>query len=330
MLALLSVLGVSAQTPEPPAPIERSFSFSFDSNSGYLGMQIADVTKENYGRFGLREVRGVAVEKVVENSPAAAAGLRDGDVIVRFNGDEITSARKLTRLVSEVAPDHQVRITVLRGGTEQELTATVGKAPIPKFDAGNFTFTPGGKLDLKDLFKDLPQMKDLPQGDMPRVFEFPEGKFDSFVWRSGNSRQIGVGVYPMTRQLSDRHGVDSGALVNDVRADSPAERAGLKAGDIILEVNGKPVKGDLDIMRAVNEKNEGDVTLTILRDRSRQTVNVTPEAAKDGGFFFRQEGDGPIIMRPGKPGAPPASPSMIRPPAGPDVLRSLVEKRRTV
>ncbi|MEQ1924085.1 MAG: PDZ domain-containing protein, partial [Pyrinomonadaceae bacterium] len=99
------------QTPDakkdaPKAP--QTFAFSFDGDGGYLGVQSIEVTKENFAKFGLREVRGVAVDKVMEGSPAAAAGIKAGDVIVRFNGEDIASTRKLTRLVSETSPDHQV------------------------------------------------------------------------------------------------------------------------------------------------------------------------------------------------------------------------------
>src|SRR5438105_15696735 len=77
------------QTPEPKKEKEvvKTFAFSFDGDGGYLGVQTQEVNKENFARFGLRDVRGVAVEKVVENSPAAAAGIQNNDVIVRVNGE---------------------------------------------------------------------------------------------------------------------------------------------------------------------------------------------------------------------------------------------------
>ena len=100
---------------------------------------------------------------------------------------------------------------------------------------------------------------------------------------------IGIGVTSLTKQLAEHYGVASGALVNTVRENSPAAKAGLKAGDIVVEVDGKAVKGDLDIMKAVNAKKEGDVTLTIVRNGSRQTITVTPEKSKDSGFIFQTE-----------------------------------------
>ena len=75
------------QTPEvkkQPGEAPKAFAWSFDGDGSYLGVQTQEVTKENFGKFGLRDVRGVAVEKVLDNSPAQAAGLQNGDVIVRF------------------------------------------------------------------------------------------------------------------------------------------------------------------------------------------------------------------------------------------------------
>ena len=305
LLSVSTGAAAYAQTPEPrPAPEAKVFSMFFDGDGSYLGVQTADVNKENFAKFGLREVRGVVVEKVVEGSPAAAAGLQNGDVIVKFNGEEITSARKLTRLVGEVAPDHQVRITVLRGGNERELTATLAKRPAPKFENGAFEMrVPQGGVDIPSI-PGFP-----PTGEFPRIRTFPEGQGDVFVWRGGGSRQIGIGVSPLTKQLADYFGIadGKGLLVNNVRENSPASRAGLKAGDIIVEVDGKAVSGDFDLIRAINDKKEGDVSLTIIRDRNRQTINVTPEAMKGdpGAIFEKMDApEGFRMLRPAIPAAP--------------------------
>lgn len=308
------------QTPEAKKEKEKTpnvFSWSFDGEGGYLGVQTQEVSKENFSKFGLREVRGVAVEKVMENSPAAAAGIKAGDVIIRFNGDEITSARKLTRLVSEVDPDHQVKLTISRGGSEQEITATVGRRPMLKFENGNFSFSmpPEGmnkfdpeKFKALDNLKDLPQFKDF-KGKIPNVFMAPGGEGESFIWRSGEGRQIGIAVYPVTGQHGERFGVESGVMINDVRADSPAARAGLKAGDIVIEVDGKAVKNNLDLIKALNTKKDGEVHITIMRDRNRQTISVTPEAPKGSGFDFQNDDDNGLMLSP----TPPIAPMVARP-----------------
>jgi membrane-associated protease RseP (regulator of RpoE activity) len=104
-------------------------------------------------------------------------------------------------------------------------------------------------------------------------------------------------VTSLTKQLSEHFGVPGGVMINEVRADSPATKAGLKAGDIIVEADGKELKGEVDLIRAIAEKKEGDVTLTIVRDRNRQTIRVTPEESKDGfnSFFeFPNAPDGMV------------------------------------
>lgn len=303
---IVGVVAVIAQTP-PPAPKEapRVFSFSFGGDGGYLGVQTEEVTKENFAKLGLRDVRGVAVAKVMENSPAQAANFQEGDVIVKVNGEEITSSRKLTRLISEIAPDHTAKIVVLRGGNERELNATIGKRPEPKFGEGSFKFPEGfEKMDMPDLEK------------LPRAPMVPGKPGEPFVFAFGNRRQIGVGLTPLTEQLAKHFGVDGGALINSVREDSPAAKANLKAGDIVVEADGKPVKGELDLVRAIAAKKEGEITLVIVRDRNRQTVKVTPEEAKGGFNQFFEFPDAPDapgtpkspgvyrLMRPGTPNAP--------------------------
>jgi len=266
----------------------RTFAFTLDGGGSYLGVQTSEITKDNYSKYNLSGVRGVAVEKVSDNSPASAAGIQAGDVILRLDGEEVTGIRKLTRLVSEVDPDHQVRLTISRNGREQEITATLAKRPETKFEEGSFNF-PGMqnfKMEMPDL-KNLPQvpnLKDMPEGE--HVWTFPGGEGRSYIMRPGQGRAIGVSIIPLTKQLADRYNVTGGALVSEVRDGSPAAKAGLRAGDVITEVDGKQVKNQLDIIKAINDKKDGDVTVTFFRDGKRQTVNVTPEKSKENGFFF--------------------------------------------
>jgi serine protease Do len=244
---------------------------------------------------------------VLENSPAAQAGLQSGDVIVRFEGEEITSTRKLSRLIAEVAPDHQARLTILRGGSERELTVTVGKRPTPKFEDGTFEMRVppvAGEMPLR-----IPTPRIPPAGEMPQQLKTipPVGELnrDFLVFR-GSGRQIGAGLMPLTKQLAEYFGINEGRglLINDVRPDSPAAKAGLKAGDVIIEIEGKEVKGMGDFIRALSEKKEGDVTLTFVRDRNRQTVRVTPEKMKGGGEFFFEFDDKDGLLRTPLPTVP--------------------------
>jgi len=250
---------------EPGTPFGREFSFFLDGGS-FLGVHAEDVSKENIERYGLREVRGVGVTEVVKDSPAEKAGLRKDDVIVRFEGDSVTSVRKLSRLVSEVAPERSVRLTILRGGTEQELSVTIAKR--------NNNENVFGTVMPPEIFRTT------PRGDMkidPGKIQINPGP-DGFVFAFGGNRRIGISTQPLTRQLADYFGVkDGGLLVTDVAENSPAAKAGLKAGDIITAVDGEKVESSGDVARAINKKEDGDVTLTIVRDRSTRTISVTPE-----------------------------------------------------
>jgi serine protease Do len=321
ILFVLIGVGVGkAQTPEPKGEKEgttKAFAWSFDGAGGYLGVQTEEVSKDNLAKYSLREVKGVGVESVVEGSPAQAAGLQKGDVIVRVNGEEVTSTRKLTRLIGEISPDHQARLTVSRGGSEREVTVMVGKRPGIRFGEGSFQMAvPMEKFDF-------PQMPNLPNIErMPRVeaMPFPPGAPDApMTWSFGSRRQIGVGVTPLTKQLAGHFGVESGVLVNNVRENSAAARAGIKAGDVITEVDGKAVKGDHDLIRAIGEKKDGSVTLTIVRDRNRQTISVTPEEVKGDfdNFFEFSTPDAPDapgtfrLIRPAIPTTPPAAPAPL-------------------
>lgn len=274
-----SVSGVAQQMPVPnDARAPRVFLQSI-SEGGYLGIQTQEVTKENFARFGLREVRGVAVEKVSENSPAAQAGLLANDVIVRVNNEEISGARKLTRLISETAPDHQVRLTILRGGSEREITATLGKRDLSKLGGNNFNF------------ESFPSFPDFPREPLAPNAPFSGLAPNAIVTRIPTGRQIGVGVSELTKQLGEYFGVAAGKglLINNVRENSPAAKAGLKAGDVIVEIDGKPIGESAEMIRALNEKKDGDVSLTIVRDRNRQTMRVTPEASKGEILNFNEQ-----------------------------------------
>ena len=309
------LLGITAgsaaytQTPEPRAE-KAPQAFAFEFSGSYLGVETAEVTKENFGKLGLREVRGVAVEKVMDGSPAQTAGLQSGDVLLKFNGEEVTSVRKLTRMIGEVAPDHQARISVLREGNERELTVTLGKRPMPKFERGVFGATAPGRLGRLEF----PPMAPMPpMSEAPLFRTYPGDDQDVFVFRSIGGRRIGISVTGLTKQLSDHYGIEGGVMINNVRENSPAAKAGLKAGDIIVEVEDKKIKGDVDLIRSIGEKKEGSVNLTIVRGGNRQTISVTPEDVKDEFNTFFEFPDAPESPEaPAAPGkfksAPPATP----------------------
>jgi membrane-associated protease RseP (regulator of RpoE activity) len=272
--ALLAAVGDESQDQD------RHLSFFLDGGS-YLGVATEDISKENMARYGMREVRGVGVTEVIKDSPAEKAGLRKDDVIIRFDGEAVTSVRKLTRLVSESSADQTVRLTISRGGAEQEVTVTLSKRDF------------GGVLRAKigdDVWKGMP--KDFKM-EFPKFEMGDWGKFgdNSFVFAFGN-RRIGVSTQSLSKQLAEYFGVkDGGVLITSVTENSPAAKAGLKAGDVITAIDGEKVSSPGDITHALSKKETGDVSLTIVRDKNMRTVTLTPEKSEH-----------PNLIRPGSMG----------------------------
>lgn len=258
----------------PAAPPDAPFSFFFNSDS-FMGIYPEEINTGNMKQYGLSVPRGVAVKQVIKDSPAERAGLRKDDVILRFNGEEVTGIRKLNRLMSEVAPDHVVRLTISREGREQEINVTVAKREdFPR--SFQMTFPREGLDRLNDNLGRLENMPPLNGNDFSFVF--------------GSNRRIGVGTSSLTKQLAEYFGVPGGhgVLVTSVNENSPAAKAGLKAGDVITAVNGNAIEKVSDLMREFNRQSEGEITLTIIRDKSQRTFKVTPERGSSG-FEFSPE-----------------------------------------
>jgi len=277
ILTAAVALAQQSTTPAPaPAlpsePLSPAFSFFVDGG-GFLGVYAEDISRENMGRYNLRDVRGVGVTQIVKDSPAEKAGLKKDDVILRIDNENVTSVRKLNRLVSEIAPDQSVRVVISRGGSEQELTATIGKRE--------------NMNTVQNLMTQYPDFKEW-HGSFPNA--------DQGLVLSMSNRRIGVSTMELTKQLADFFGIGAGkgVLVTSVSADSPAAKAGVRAGDVITAIDGEKVEQSGDISRAINRKKEGDVILTIIRNKSQQTIQVTP---KDGDFPFGTQETRPQIGR---------------------------------
>jgi len=257
--------------PEPPdEPMDQSFSIFVDGG-GFLGIYAENISRENMARYHVNQVRGVGVTQVIKDSPAEKAGLRKDDVILRLDGENVSSVRKLNRLVSEMAPDQSVKVSFSRGGAEQDVTATIGKRSNQSFASDVF---PGGPRVWK---WDGPDMKTFKfDGPLMNRGELFDNNGDMWIGLGG--RRIGVSTMELTKQLADYFGIagGKGVLVTSVTDGGPAAKAGLKAGDVITAVDGEAVDSPGDISRAINRKKEGDVTLTIIRNKSQQTIQVTP------------------------------------------------------
>lgn len=251
---------VVAPSPHPmglPHPGRQTFLFRTGEGGGaWLGVRLEEVTAEKAKELKLAGEYGVIVKDVEENSPAAKAGLAKGDVILEFAGEKVRGTAHFRRLVRETPAGRTVSLQVSRAGQTRTLTA--------KLESGG------------DRTFQLPAMPPMP--DMSKI-EVPE--FD-FVWHARGAR-LGISPDELTPQLAEFFGVKQGkgVLVREVVVGSAAAKAGLKAGDVIVAVDGKEVTSVSKLRRALagdkEEKEARKATLTIVRDKREQTVAVELE-----------------------------------------------------
>jgi len=177
-----------------------------------------------------------------------------------------------------------VRLTISRNNSEQQLTVTLGQ----RADATR-VLRAGVPPDLNGYFRVNPPNAPQAWGDAP----------GAYALALGNNRRVGVTTSALTTQLANFFGVSGGhgLLITSISENSPASRAGLKAGDVITEVNGEKIEDSGDFIREVNRKEEGEVTLTIVRDKSLRTVKVTPERRTNQTFKLSDITPTPSAMR---------------------------------
>jgi C-terminal processing protease CtpA/Prc len=218
-----------------------------DGFGASIGVNARDVTAEEGQRAKLSPPQGAYVTSVEPESPAQKAGIAAGDIIVEFDGERVRSARQLSRLVRESPDDRSVKAAIVRDGNRRTVDVT------PAHDRTSITFPDLSKLDaqIRDMTKNFEFRYDGPGG---RGFG-PRGRF-------------GVSLTSVSDQLATYFGVKSGVLVTSVEMESPAGRAGLKAGDVITMVNTRAVSAVSDVLEEVRRADAGgSVSLTVTRDR---------------------------------------------------------------
>jgi serine protease Do len=239
--------------------------------SAAIGIQVRDP--------GASEGEGAYVTSVSEAGPAAKAGIRQGDVIVEFDGERVRSAAQLTRLVRETSANRTVRVVVQRDGKRQELTLTVGESrtfsfqipDLPQLDGRQFSIEPP---ILRWPWPDDRQLSPLPQQPFNPRLAPP-------LWFYSGAARLGVTVQDLTEQLAEYFGAQQGVLVSGVIPGGPAAKAGLRAGDVITAVDKQPVRDTGELRHLLAGKRAGDqVTVTIVRDRKTQSFKIVLEDEK--------------------------------------------------
>lgn len=243
------------ELPDPPDPSEPPQVFIFNDHSVHLGVALDDVTEQKAQELKLSSVAGAIVTDVQKASAAEKAGVQVGDVITDFDGVHVRSSAELRRLIRETPSGRTVEIRVHRDGKSRTLSAKLEAAQNPS----NFNY----------MFK---------KGSPGQPF-FPPMVPPMMAHRA----TLGIQGDDLTPQLAKYFGVTqgTGVLVFEVTLGGPADKAGVKAGDVITQVDGKAVNGVEELRRAVNGNFSNEtrkVSLTIVRDRQERTL--TPELTR--------------------------------------------------
>ncbi len=216
---------------------------------GFVGVQVSDLTPELLQGFNLKPgTTGALVQGVVPRSPADKAGLKPGDVITHLNGKAVDSSGTLTRGVALVAPGQTANLTVLRGGEQKQFALKVSQRPEDENAVARGDFQEPG-----------------PGSKEP-------------------TPKLGLSLDQISPQMQSELGLENneGLVVTNVVPDGPADRANIRRGDVILEVNRQPVRKIDDVKAIIAKLKENDVVLLRVR-RGDQASFLTLRVGGGGG-----------------------------------------------
>lgn len=238
--------------PEEQILSPEAFGWS-DSGRSYLGVDIQDINADRVSALKLKEERGVEVTMVDQDAPAGKAGLKEHDVILEFNSTRVESEEQLRRLIRETPPGRTVALGISRDGNPMKINVQLADRGKTATEAMPKVFT-------------LPRVQEIPRIEIPGY---------SLQVRTYSST-LGIQTESLGQQMAEYFGVkDGGVLVSSVEKGSAAEKAGLKAGDVIVRADNEKLTDRADLSRILrNHREGGKVTLVIVREKHEQTITV--------------------------------------------------------
>jgi serine protease Do len=218
-----------------------------ETHRGWLGVKIQSISEDMADTFGVKENSGALVSSVFPESPAARAGLQDGDVILRFDGKEVTSTRGLPRLVAQTPIGKEVDVEVLRKGQRKAFKVAIGRLE----EDDNAAKASEPSTSRKDGSNKGKSNKDKQGSNRPP-----------------SSSLIGLVLAPLTDELRGKHGIDNnvnGVVVVEVDPASPAAGKNIKVGDVIAEVAQEGVTSLDDVVKGVEKARKRGSKAVLLR-----------------------------------------------------------------
>ncbi len=261
----------AARSGTPPRPPQ-----------GYLGVDLRDVGKDEVAPLKLNDTRGAEIIHVDHDGPAGKLGLQKRDVILQMNGVPIQDQNQLRQLLRECPAGRSVTFVVSRDGQQQTLTTQLAdRQEVERRAWEQHLVVPDPEQD---------------NGPSPQVGNgFVHSDTTTSMGKGAKAHRdflgattvlsasfTGAQLEVMGPQLAEFFGVEgnAGLLVRSVEANSPAEDAGLRAGDVVIQVNQVPVTTGSEWSKTIHQNRGKPVALLVLRDRHEQTITMTPDSKK--------------------------------------------------
>lgn len=218
------------------------------AGGSYIGVMMQEVDADRAKALKLGEPAGVELTIVEQEGPAEKAGLKVGDVVLRYNGQRVEGNEQFARLVRETPAGRDVKVEISRGGANQTVVVHVAQRKTPKVDWGE-------------------------SQAMPTHFEFrmPELPRSSMQMHSSI---LGLDVESIDGQLAQYFGVKEGSLVRSVSKGSAADKAGIRAGDVIVKVEDAHIANPAEMSNRLRALHGKSVAIGLMRDHKEVTVSI--------------------------------------------------------